>query len=84
MGVASPSELPVRQCAEVHVIPVERLRWTVGGQDVTCENCHTAMYRLGKDDTLCPTCLAALGQDVMSVHAHMSDLAAERTKQKVA
>jgi len=39
---------------------VALLRWFVNGVDVTCENCHTAMYKPDKDQRLCPKCLYVL------------------------
>lgn len=59
-------------------IDVTRLRWTVGEDDVTCENCHTAMYRPQPGEELCPTCRAALGEDLTAIHAQLADAAARR------
>lgn len=64
------------------MIPVEQLRWTVAGRDVTCDNCHTAMYDPKPDEPLCPTCRAALGEDVLSIHNAMATDARERAEQK--
>lgn len=55
------------------MIHVEKLRWTIHGRDVTCENCHTAMYQPKHDEPMCPTCRAALGEDLSSIHADLAD-----------
>lgn len=61
---------------------VARLRWTYRGADVTCENCHTALYKPASGQTMCPTCLHALGEDLMEIHARMAGAAAERARAK--
>jgi hypothetical protein len=50
-------------------LDVSRLRWMIGQQDVTCENCHTAMYEPDPDDRYCDVCLAALGMDILAVRS---------------
>ncbi len=54
------------------MIPVEQLVWTMRGRDVTCENCHTAIYRPKQDETLCPVCRYALGEDLTAIQASHS------------
>ncbi len=57
---------------------LETLRWTLDGYDVTCDNCHTAIYEPDFDDVHCPTCRHALGEDLFSIHSHMADEASRR------
>lgn len=60
------------------VVDIARLRWLIQDRDVTCENCHSAMYEPTARDVFCPTCAHALGQDLLEVHAHIADVAIRR------
>lgn len=64
------------------MIDIDRLRWFIRWRDVTCENCHTAIYRPRFNDEyqLCPTCRHALGEDLLEVHAGLADQAELHTK----
>ena len=52
-------------------IDIARLRWVISGRDVTCENCHTALYRPLNDQELCPACRYAAGEDLYEIVAHV-------------
>lgn len=56
------------------IIPVEQLGWMVGTHDVTCRNCHSAIYKPDPDEHLCPLCRYALGEDLMAIHASLSNI----------
>lgn len=57
------------------LIPVMMLGWRMCGIDVTCVNCHSAIYRPGKGERLCPACAWALGQDLTAIHAGLQNKA---------
>ncbi len=64
------------------MIPVDKLHWKIGGADVTCVNCHTAIYKPDEDEVLCPTCRAALGEDVLTINNSMATKAARKARKK--
>lgn len=48
-------------------IDVSQLRWRIGNRDVTCENCHTALFEPSDDEVLCPACRYAFGEDLLTI-----------------
>ena len=48
------------------VIDLSRLRWFLGSRDVTCEICHSALYEPKAGDHVCPACLEAIADAMLT------------------
>lgn len=56
----------------------QHLQWRFGRRDVTCPNCHTAVFPHGG---LCGACAYAQGQDILEIVRRTQSLTATRTAQ---